>query len=210
MIDCAKHPVKKFARFLLDRCRDGSIRMVAVNVATDSAAPEKRSCNQRWCHSIGETAGVVRSSHQLIERRTARASFAIRRRRRERSCRTVEVRIHPIAIASNLIDIAKNQELILERREGLENTLESIRCTGLGIPNPKKTLKARVGTGLTVFAITVDGSISSNSGSPTATPPIPRRSVRREKVFFGISISCCGLRSGSDQLKYTEPNRSLQ
>ena len=65
--DGAEDPLEEVARFFLDRCRDGSIGIVAVDISAHPAAAEERAADEGGDHAGGQSPGVVGPADHLVD-----------------------------------------------------------------------------------------------------------------------------------------------
>src|SRR5690606_5509802 len=124
-VDEAEHAIEEIPGRLLHRGRDRAIVLVAVDVAADSASSEEGPGDDRRDRPFRKPVGVGDLADHLIEGRTSRARLAVGRLRGEGARRAVIVRVDPGFVATDLVDVTEDGELLLERPKRLEHAIEA-------------------------------------------------------------------------------------
>jgi len=110
----------------------GAVLLVAVDIAANAAAAEKRTRHEGGNHPRRESVRVVGLTDDLVDGRTSGAGFPAGRFGGEGGAGTVEVSVDALLVAADMIDIAHDKQLLPEWKKGREHIVEAFPLQGSG------------------------------------------------------------------------------
>ena len=139
--DCPEHTIEDIPRSFQHGSGNGAVGVVAVHIAADATAAEERPGDKRWHHPRRQPLAVVRATNHLIDGRTAAAGLAVRRFGCERTRSAVEMCVDAGLVASHLIDLPHDEQLIRQWLERFQNAVEPLSLQRSRDPQPEKNVE---------------------------------------------------------------------
>ena len=136
--------VKELTRGLLHSRGHRTVEAVTVNVAPHPAAAKISAGDQAWHHAGRKALRIKVVPNNLVNRWTARLGPAIRRHGSERTGGAIKMSVDAFLVATHLVDLAQNEQLVAERLQGFHHPGKTILLDWFGNAQAEEDVK---GTG---------------------------------------------------------------